>query len=167
MKSLFLSPYIHSIGVLDNQYIVSTSSEIAYIDAFTLTKKNVIATPNPTQQVVLNGSRLFVSTLNQIHVYDPRTKKSMMDWSAPNTLCFSVSADQTTLATGTELVGEDAKICFWDMRQTNRPIIEFNECHSDDITQVVFHPTQPKLLLSGSTDGYIFCIKLVLFACMN
>lgn len=31
----------------------------------------------------------------------------------------------------------------------------FTEAHSDDLTSLAFHPTQPHLLLSGSTDGLL------------
>jgi len=60
-----------------------------------------------------------------------------------------------------------------DLRSPTAPKIQYNEVHSDDVTEVCstaiscpepdaysfrqlnFHPTDPNLLLSGSTDGLV------------
>jgi WD40 repeat protein len=42
-----------------------------------------------------------------------------------------------------------------DTRKFGQPIVEYIESHSDDITELQFHPTQPQILLSGSTDGLV------------
>lgn len=41
------------------------------------------------------------------------------------------------------------------MRSPSRPLQNYIECHSDDVTEVKFHPTLPRCLLSGSTDGLV------------
>jgi WD40 repeat protein len=48
----------------------------------------------------------------------------------------------------------DLKTCR-DTRQFDQPIVKYIESHSDDITELQFHPTQPQILLSGSTDGLV------------
>ncbi|KAJ3034663.1 WD repeat-containing protein 89 [Rhizophlyctis rosea] len=78
-------------------------------------------------------------------------------------LSISVNSNHTLLAAGTELVGEDAKILFWDVRNGLSPAAEFIECHSDDVTQVRFHPEQPNAMLSGSTDGLVCLYNLETF----
>ncbi|KAL9103604.1 MAG: hypothetical protein Q9163_001368 [Psora crenata] len=35
------------------------------------------------------------------------------------------------------------------------PLLRYLESHSDDITELQYHPTQPTVLLSGSTDGLL------------
>lgn len=35
------------------------------------------------------------------------------------------------------------------------PILKFNQSHSDDITDLKFHPKSSNILLSGSTDGLV------------
>ena len=41
------------------------------------------------------------------------------------------------------------------MRSPSRPLQNYVESHNDDVTEVRFHPTQPRCLLSGSTDGLV------------
>ncbi|KAH8813285.1 WD repeat-containing protein-like protein 89 [Xylogone sp. PMI_703] len=59
------------------------------------------------------------------------------------------------LAGGTELTNHEATVLLWDMRQPAAPQVKYVESHSDDITELQFHPTQNSLLLSGSTDGLV------------
>jgi WD40 repeat protein len=42
-----------------------------------------------------------------------------------------------------------------DTRQFNQAVVKYVESHSDDVTELQFHPTQPQILLSGSTDGLV------------
>ncbi|KAI8811895.1 hypothetical protein BJ742DRAFT_866889 [Cladochytrium replicatum] len=77
---------------------------------------------------------------------------------------FSVNCDETLVAVqGTELSGEDADLMFWDARIPNAPAATFSECHSDDITQVRFHPTNPKRMISGGTDGLLCLFDMSTF----
>ncbi|KAI8818402.1 WD40-repeat-containing domain protein [Fimicolochytrium jonesii] len=75
-------------------------------------------------------------------------------------LCLAVNSTRTLLAAGTELVGEDAMIPIWDIRAHPTPATTFMECHSDDITQLRFHPSDPNAMISGSTDGLICLYNL-------
>ncbi|KAL8732797.1 MAG: hypothetical protein Q9181_003835 [Wetmoreana brouardii] len=47
------------------------------------------------------------------------------------------------------------EISLLDSRATARPLLEYVESHSDDITDLSFHPSKPSVLLSGSTDGLV------------
>jgi SEL1 protein len=42
-----------------------------------------------------------------------------------------------------------------DTRQLDQPVVKYIESHSDDVTELQFHPTQPQIILSGSTDGLV------------
>ncbi|KAL8636658.1 MAG: hypothetical protein Q9228_005971, partial [Teloschistes exilis] len=42
-----------------------------------------------------------------------------------------------------------------DSRATSQPLLQYVESHSDDVTELAFHPSQTSCLLSGSTDGLI------------
>ena len=42
-----------------------------------------------------------------------------------------------------------------DVRANPSPKAHYQEVHSDDVTELAFHSTQPALLLSGSTDGLV------------
>ena len=108
--------------------------------AFDKADSNVIWTCN------LNGS---------IHAIDLRTPQHpALTVKAPNTLlCFDIDASRTTLAAGTELLKEDAFILFWDIRNASTIEKKYEECHSDDVTQIKFHPSNRSAMISGSTDG--------------
>lgn len=69
-------------------------------------------------------------------------------------LCIDVNANDRVLCAGTERVGCDAYLLFFDTR-SQRPMGGYWESHSDDVSQVRFHPTRPDRLASGSTDGLI------------
>ncbi|KAL2023259.1 hypothetical protein VTK56DRAFT_3382 [Thermocarpiscus australiensis] len=72
--------------------------------------------------------------------------------SLPSLAC---SNEANTVAAGTELANHQASIIIWDLRSPSAPKIQYNEVHSDDITELTHHPTDPALLLSGSTDGLV------------
>lgn len=68
-----------------------------------------------------------------------------------------VSCGDSLLCAGTEQVnGEDSFLVFWDNRKPGQALLGvYSESHSDDITQVRFHPTNKDRLVSGSTDGLV------------
>ncbi|KAG5897291.1 hypothetical protein JTB14_011456 [Gonioctena quinquepunctata] len=68
--------------------------------------------------------------------------------------CFDISHNDRMLAAGTDLSGGDSFLLFWDIR--NQKLLgAYWESHTDDITQVKFHPDDMNKLISGSTDGLI------------
>ena len=59
-------------------------------------------------------------------------------------------------------VDDDAWLVFWDARMnsqdlssTKDPIGAYSETHSNDVTQVHFHPSNPNMIISGSLDGLV------------
>lgn len=78
-------------------------------------------------------------------------------------LCsFDVSCDEKLIAGGTEHIGGDAFILFWDSRHTNSKLDDKNnllggywESHMEDVTSLAFHSSKQDVLASGSTDGLI------------
>ncbi|KAJ3217932.1 WD repeat-containing protein 89 [Clydaea vesicula] len=101
---------------------------------------------------------LFYTCLNDVegtvNIWDLRSggKVSVFKGYVP-LLSIAVSCAGDLLAAGTELQEEDAKVLFWDLRNTSTKLSEFSEAHSDDITQVKFHPNFKNWLTTGSTDG--------------
>jgi WD40 repeat protein len=62
------------------------------------------------------------------------------------------------IAAGTESLKEglgDVSVLVYDMRNAAAPVRSYNESHTDTVTQLQFHPLQPQILLSGSTDGLV------------
>lgn len=70
-------------------------------------------------------------------------------------MSMACEASTNTIAVGTELKDHTASIFLWDVRANPTPKAHYQEVHSDDVTELGFHATQPALLLSGSTDGLV------------
>lgn len=70
---------------------------------------------------------------------------------------FDLSCCDTVLCAGTAQVNqEDSFLVFWDVRKQGARLLGvYSESHSDDITQVRFHPGDKDRLASGSTDGLV------------
>ncbi|KAL1513269.1 hypothetical protein ABEB36_002698 [Hypothenemus hampei] len=76
-------------------------------------------------------------------------------------LCsFDVSPCNRLLAAGTDLIDSDVYILFWDVRNI-KLLGAYWESHTDDITQIKFHPDNSNKLMSGSTDGLINIYNLL------
>ncbi|XP_048218066.1 WD repeat-containing protein 89 [Perognathus longimembris pacificus] len=77
-------------------------------------------------------------------------------------ISFDINCKDHVICAGTEKVDDDALLVFWDARMNSQdlstardPLGAYSETHSDDITQVRFHPSNPNMLVSGSTDGLV------------
>ncbi|XP_076978541.1 WD repeat-containing protein 89 isoform X1 [Tamandua tetradactyla] len=77
-------------------------------------------------------------------------------------ISFDISNNDHVICAGTEKVDDDALLIFWDARINSQdlstakdPLGAYSEAHSDDITQVCFHPSNPNMVVSGSTDGLV------------
>ncbi|XP_049626401.1 WD repeat-containing protein 89 [Suncus etruscus] len=77
-------------------------------------------------------------------------------------ISFDINHNDHVICAGTEKIDDDALLIFWDARMTSQdisstkdPLGAYSETHSDDITNVCFHPTNPSMVVSGSTDGLV------------
>ncbi|KAI5741756.1 hypothetical protein M8J76_016803 [Diaphorina citri] len=68
--------------------------------------------------------------------------------------CFDMAPNKFLICAGTEEVEGDSFLLFFDVR-TATLHGGYWESHTDDITQVHFHPTSSNTLMSGSTDGLV------------
>lgn len=108
-----------------------------------------------------NTNSLFVSTVNgKIYLFDLRQPSSIANTfectesnKKPFT-CFDLNADGTILCAGTEQTAGEAYLLFFDIRKSAM-LGAYTDSHRDDLTQVMFHPTKPNSLTTGSTDGLI------------
>ncbi|NWU90580.1 WDR89 protein, partial [Upupa epops] len=77
-------------------------------------------------------------------------------------ISFDVNRSDVIICAGTEKVDKDTFLVFWDARgvtdcasAAKEPLGVYSESHSDDITKICFHPVEPNLIISGSTDGLV------------
>lgn len=72
-----------------------------------------------------------------------------------NIMSLACEPQSQSIAAGTELVDYQASIVIWDVRAGTTPKVQYSDVHSDDVTELTFHPRSPHILLSGSTDGLV------------
>ncbi|XP_071601431.1 WD repeat-containing protein 89 [Heliangelus exortis] len=77
-------------------------------------------------------------------------------------ISFDINCSDLIVCAGTEKVEQDTFLVFWDARgitncagTTKEPLGVYSESHNDDITKICFHPIEPNLVVSGSTDGLV------------
>ncbi|KAL2199366.1 WD40-repeat-containing domain protein [Corynascus similis CBS 632.67] len=87
---------------------------------------------------------------------DPSSARAMqIGGNLPGLLSLACSNETNSVAAGTELANHQASIIIWDLRSASAPRIQYNEGHSDDITELAYNTSCPTHLLSGSTDGLL------------
>ncbi|KAF9955531.1 WD repeat-containing protein 89 [Mortierella alpina] len=156
--------YIFDIAANSANLIVSASNhEIKLYNPATLAIKNILKFhTNTITQIKTHGENIVMSssTDGSIAAWDLRTDAGPVQvLSTPQKhplLSFDLNSSEQVLAAGTELVEYDANIHFFDARSSNSTLLKtYSESHSDDITNVKFHPTNPARLMTGSVDGLI------------
>ncbi|KAK4084219.1 uncharacterized protein Triagg1_699 [Trichoderma aggressivum f. europaeum] len=115
---------------------------------------------NVTTLRVFDAGTSVVCTAGEngsVGVWDLRQGARVAQFAAgqASILSMACSAGTQTIAVGTELENHAATIHLWDVRSSPSPKATYSEVHSDDVTSLAFHPSQPSLLVSGSTDGLV------------
>lgn len=139
-----------------------SNGEVQYLDWVTgKPKQSVQAAESSINKLkVINcdyhaSSAFAVATIDSVKIFDVRSNsKIAILKSDKNAPFLSLDSRHGLLACGTELSGVDAELYVYDIRRWNLPVKSFVDSHHDDITDVKFHPSDPNVLLSGSTDGY-------------
>lgn len=107
------------------------------------------------------GSRSHLVTGGRdgmIRCWDTRAKEVTQLAEPRSSGISSLACVDNYIAAGTESTKEglgDVSVLLYDFRNPSTPLRQYNESHTDTITQLTFHPIQPNLLLSGSTDGLV------------
>ncbi|KAG5912566.1 hypothetical protein E4U42_002182, partial [Claviceps africana] len=115
---------------------------------------------NVTALRVFDGHAAVVCTAGEdgtVGVWDLRKGGRVAHFQAADApiLSLACSPSTGTVALGTELQNHAASLHLWDLRGAAAPRAHFQDLHSDDITELAFHPADPAVLLSGSTDGLV------------
>lgn len=101
------------------------------------------------------GSQYAVASNDSVNVFDIRSRDRLASLKNDKNAPFlSLDSRHGLLACGTELTGADAEVHIYDIRNWKTPVRSFVDSHHDDVTDIRFHPSDSKVLLSGSTDGY-------------
>ncbi|KAK0656601.1 WD40-repeat-containing domain protein [Cercophora newfieldiana] len=109
------------------------------------TNNSIVATSGENGHISLWDLRL-----------DPKEAEALqIKGNYPSILSLACSEATNTIAAGTEFADHQASIVIWDLRSIANPKTQYTEVHSDDITELNYHPTNPSLLLTGSTDGLV------------
>lgn len=104
-----------------------------------------------------NGDLFVGCSMDTIATFDVRqsAERSVTSITSENgSPVLSLGSMNNHLAYGTELKGVDAQLHIYDVRKMDTPWKSLIDSHHDDITCIKFHPSDPHVLLSGSTDGY-------------
>lgn len=100
---------------------------------------------------------LASASTDGIKVWDLRQtllKPQLTLTNAKKSNFLSLGSKGLALAGGTELVGVDAELHMWDLKNPQSVVRAFVDSHHDDITDIQFHSSY-NYLMSGSTDGCV------------
>ncbi|CCD25839.2 uncharacterized protein NDAI_0G00630 [Naumovozyma dairenensis CBS 421] len=102
------------------------------------------------------GSLFSTATAESVKIFDINSNNGPIATlhNDKNVPFLSLDSRHGLLAMGTELQGVDAQINIYDIRKWDTPLRSLIDSHHDDVTALKFHPSDPTVLLSGSTDGY-------------
>ncbi|PYH97274.1 WD40 repeat-like protein [Aspergillus ellipticus CBS 707.79] len=70
-------------------------------------------------------------------------------------LAIACCPETNSVVAGSELLSYQAIVAFWDTRSPGQTCLQYVESHSDDVTELQYHPTRKTTVLSGSTDGLV------------
>ena len=158
-----LSPFVYDIaGVSSGIAALCSDDSLHVLDGSTL--KSVSNFKN-WQDGVCQRLKLFAAdtivtagAAGKVRIRDLRSKGAISEElqlkGQENLLCVDVNPGKNQVAVGTELVGVDAKVVIWDIRQSGDPCIVYNDSHSENVTDLCF-AQDSSLLLSGSDDGIV------------
>ncbi|EMG48995.1 hypothetical protein SBY92_004239 [Candida maltosa Xu316] len=146
----------------DDLFVVSTSNGSLVGYSF----KNLSATPlfkiekahesSVNDIVKIDDSTIASCSTDGVKIWDLKTTEMIANLTNSKKSNFlSLTYKNNFLAGGTELVGVDAELHIWDIRNTDEVVRSFVDSHHDDIMALEFHPTLNNYLMSGSTDGYV------------
>ncbi|KAG0236537.1 WD40-repeat-containing domain protein [Mortierella sp. GBAus27b] len=155
--------YIYDLTANSSSLIVSASNhEIKLYNPANLAIKGVLKFHTDSiTQIKAHGEHILMSSSKDgtVAAWDLRTgDQPVQIFSSPSRvplLSFDINSSEQLIAAGTEMVEVDASIVFFDARNPSTVIKTYSESHSDDITNIKFHPTNPARLMTGSVDGLI------------
>ncbi|KZC08159.1 WD repeat-containing protein 89 [Dufourea novaeangliae] len=147
---------IHSVGESISKSITLTHNQAPIVGIrFSPTSKNILYTATSNGLITACDLRAKGKVIAEF-------KDCTEDGKVKPLCSFDVGYDERLIAGGTEHIGGDAFILFWDIRYTNSKLYNKNtllggywQSHMEDVTCLAFHSKKQDVLASGSTDGLI------------
>ena len=147
---------IYSVGESLTETITLTHNQAPVVGIrFSPTSRNILYTATSNGQITACDLRARGKVVAEF-------KDSTEGGKLKPLSSFDISCDDRLVAGGTEHVGGDAFILFWDIRHSNSKLDDKNnllggywESHMEDVTSLAFHTSKQDVLASGSTDGLI------------
>ncbi|XP_065676797.1 WD repeat-containing protein 89-like [Hydra vulgaris] len=108
-------------------------------------------------------------TLRSWDISNAEKKSSIISNLSIGYSALGLSCDGALLVAGTEKdeESEEVMVEVWDIRnpeeRSPKKLAVFKDIHSDDITKVLFHPSNPKVVGIGSTDGLVNILDLTTY----
>ncbi|EME82985.1 uncharacterized protein MYCFIDRAFT_35989 [Pseudocercospora fijiensis CIRAD86] len=154
--------YLFSLARADAALATITSDDqLHVIDAAslkTLKSTNTCHTGVSCLKSGLHSSLVTGGRDGLVRCWDSRAKQVAQLIEPQSRGISSLACHDRYIAAGTESTKEglgDVSVLLFDTRNSSVPLRQYNESHTDSLTQLQFHPLQPQILLSGSTDGLI------------
>lgn len=140
---------------------IGSDDALRYVDATSLRATNTVANAHSGLSCLHAATHASFVTGGRdglVRCWDARAQRGieMLDPKANG--ISSLACREQYIAVGTESLKEglgDVSVLLFDTRNPRQPIRQYNESHTDTVTQLQFHPAQPHVLLSGSTDGLV------------
>lgn len=147
---------IYSVGENLNQTATLSHNQTPIVGIrFSPTSRNILYTAT-------NSGEITACDLRAKGKVVARFKDITEDGKMKPLCSFDVSCDEKLIAGGTEHIGGDTFILFWDARYTSSKLGDkcnllggYWESHVEDVTSLAFHSSKQDVLASGSTDGLI------------
>ncbi|KAK7204931.1 WD40-repeat-containing domain protein [Myxozyma melibiosi] len=162
--------YIYSLNLLSSTQAIASLSDRS-LRIFDLTRSRDGGSIKETSKILnahvknISGVSVLADQPNIVassaedgivKVWDLRSTKAVASMSCGSPLLsLAYSPLTNTIAAGTELVSQDAKVVLFDVRSPASPLRTYADSHNDDVTVLAFHPTTRHSLLSAGTDALI------------
>ncbi|CAH6720850.1 uncharacterized WD repeat-containing protein [[Candida] jaroonii] len=149
--------WVLAVELWNQGFVCSTSNGVVRTYDFTGGPMNQFTAHEGSINAIkfIDSNLLSTCSTDGIKIWDLRTQQQVHGLTNDNNTFLSLDYRQNILAGGTELMGTDAELHLWDIRNPQAPMKSYVDSHHDDITAIKFHPTQSQYLMSGSTDGYV------------
>lgn len=148
-----------AVGISDNSVAILKRETLEKVYSYKAHEHRITGLRFPPS----NNSVLWTSSSDGfLKMWDLRSNKCEKEFQiqignslATNPVnCFDMSPNERIMCFGTELASEGTFLLFWDVRGGS-VLGSYWDCHSDDITQIKFHPNQADMMATSATDGLI------------